>query len=158
MLSEIELAWAAGFFDGEGSVGISFHSTMRSGKRYRNHVLRVAVLNTHLQSILLFQTMFGGKVYRRKLTGMGKRQVWCWQAGSLKAIRFLESVQPYLKVKASHAIFAIAFQKSKRFGAATTHVRQRVPINIVVHREVLRRSIQALNHGTYSHPPIASNN
>ena len=58
MLSETELAWAAGFFDGEGCVCITFHSTVRSGKRYRNHVLRVSALNTHHESLLLFQNIF----------------------------------------------------------------------------------------------------
>ena len=149
MRSQADLAWAAGFFDGEGSVCITKHTTTMSGRQYTQLALAVSVVNTHEASIRLLQVWFGGQVYRRTMNHLGKRLIWCWKIQSQQALRFLEAIKPYLKVKATHAIYAIAFQHSKRFSSATTKRRDCVPAHVVQHREVIRSCIRALNNGTY---------
>ena len=73
MKNEIDIAWSAGFFDGEGFITIG----RRSGK-YRGHYLRVGVNHVAIGPLLKLQEIFGGKIqYEEKVKGNRKpRHRW----------------------------------------------------------------------------------
>lgn len=108
-MDTIELAWYAGFMDGEGTITI---------KRY-NRVSKIAYLvmcsctqvdkypnNKIIES---FKERFGGTVYR--YTQKPKDKNWIdsiqWAVASSKAIKFLTQIKPFLRLKDKQADVAL---------------------------------------------------
>jgi len=87
------LAWAAGFFEGEGSVDI---------KRRPNNNFLIRTSATNCVSAYLYRLsfLFGGNVYPKnsidKRAKSQKRHRWCWEIGANKAYLFLEAILPYM--------------------------------------------------------------
>jgi hypothetical protein len=88
-----EVAWAGGFFEGEGYV--SFH---REAKRKRRGIV-VGVLSTNRESLERFQAAVGVG----NITGPRKRRApthklqYVWQTGSISDARsVLDMLWPYL--------------------------------------------------------------
>ena len=110
MEDRIFLAWAAGFFDGEGCVLVSPRS---SGKF---HCLFTSVTQQDPTALHLLKQRFGGNVtpdktatsdsYERK---RGAALVWRWKASSVEAHAFLRAIQPYTVVKAEQVRIALEF-------------------------------------------------
>lgn len=89
----IELAWAAGYFDGEGNVG--YYGGKGDGS-YRS--LRLAIGNTQLAELERFQRAVGGL---GSITGPtqlpGRRPIWKWQIQNSDGARsVLSMLWPYL--------------------------------------------------------------
>lgn len=105
-LSELELAYAAGYFDGEGSVHIVADSR-GDGRRY----LRVGVASTDREVIEWFHSHFGGTFSVRQPGPEKNHKVSYWWATSGKvAVAFLEAIYPYLRQKKERVKIARAFQ------------------------------------------------
>ena len=104
----IELAYAAGFFDGEGHIQIYHH---KSEDRF---VLSAGASQATGDIIHWFKEKFGGRERYDEFkqsydkTTMGRRWTWC--CNSTRAALFLIKIRPYLIVKAEQADVAIAFQ------------------------------------------------
>jgi hypothetical protein len=111
--SEQEVAYAAGFFDGEGSVSLCKYVEKQSKYPY-HHRLRICIPNTDFAVIDWLAETFGGTSKTRKKRGNRKAQK-VWTLNGPKASVFLQQVLPYLKVKSPAALLAIDFQ-SKRYG------------------------------------------
>lgn len=60
----VEVAYAAGFFDGEGAVSILRVRPRRSGKGRDIYKVLVIVVNTNRPVLERFQGQFGGKLYK----------------------------------------------------------------------------------------------
>lgn len=80
------LAWAAGFFDGEGS----FHLRDASGLSPM-----ASVSQRHLEVLLKFQEEVGfGKIYHRTKAG---KDVWHWRVTTRREVMLLlELLRPWL--------------------------------------------------------------
>lgn len=109
-MTDLELAWAAGLFEGEGTVRINRPSQRNWG------ALVVSVVNTDKQIVDWFQTRWPG--YMKAATGLKpqQRQAWVWVIAARQAIRFLQAIRPFVvrdkvREKIGHAI---AFQEQKR--------------------------------------------
>lgn len=100
--------YAAGFFDGEGSVYISTGRPLRSGIQY---FLCASVNNTHRGIIDIFHRRFGGAISRTGETKT-KKGVWRLRLYSLGASAFLEAILPHLLLKREQALLAIRFQST----------------------------------------------
>lgn len=110
MKDEIFLAWAAGFFDGEGCVFVG----PRSNGKF--HSLFTTVTQQDPTALHLLKQRFGGNVtpdrtatsnnYERK---RGAVLVWRWKASSVEAHNFLKAIEPYCVVKAEQVRIAIEF-------------------------------------------------
>jgi hypothetical protein len=105
-----ELAWAAGLFEGEGSIGIN--------KPYRSNrggLLRVSVTNTDRDVVEFFHDRWEGSVGARKTPG-GSRDAWIWVTQARKAERFLLALLPYFATERvwTKAQFALCYQGAKR--------------------------------------------
>jgi hypothetical protein len=103
------LAYAAGFFDGEGTVGIDrFRDHGYASYRYR---LRVRIPNTNAQVVQWFKDNFGGSIADQKKSGNRKPQT-IWSTSGNNALQFIKMISPYLLVKQPAAKVAIQYQEN----------------------------------------------
>lgn len=87
----VELAYLAGLFDGEGSVG--FYG---NGKYV---AFTVEIKMTELEVIQLFAERFGGKVWERKPDREGYKTQYRWRMRGERARNAYFALEPYLRVK-----------------------------------------------------------
>ena len=91
---DVDRAWVAGLFDGEGCVSIVINPDI-GGRAH--HGLQCTIAMTSEETILKVQELFGGHVYyKRQLL---KKPVWTWRINSIKAIPFLRSIRPFSVTK-----------------------------------------------------------
>lgn len=92
-----QLAYFAGFFDGEGSVSISKGKQNKGGRIiYR---LSVSVSNSNNLPLLELSKIFGGWLFCRKVRVPSKLPSWQWQITGKKAEYFLKRIYPYVLIK-----------------------------------------------------------
>ena len=102
-----DLAWVAGFFDGEGSVTISHPQPVERPGWFG---LQVRISQITKEPLTVISAMFGGTVgVRDNSGGFGTRQIYQWSLTSTKAGEFLELLLPYLIVKKADALLALEF-------------------------------------------------
>jgi hypothetical protein len=140
-IREKDLIYAAGFFDGEGTVKIE-KGDRRTKKPY-GFRLHIQVSNTHKGVIDWFKETFGaGYVYVRGNKTDGGRDYYDWGLYGHKAQRFLKLLYPYLKVKREDAEIGILFQESiNKYGH-----KKEVPAYELEYRQKLRERLQNLPH------------
>lgn len=88
-MDETAISYAAGLFDGEGSVNLS-----SKGKDLK--IIRTSVANTCKDLLDFLSDNFGGMVYT-KAPRMGTRQQYEWVATGQAAISFLRTIRPHMK-------------------------------------------------------------
>jgi hypothetical protein len=143
----IETAYAAGFFDGEGYVGIQ----MRVGTRCAGPVyqMRVAAYQDDPRPLRAIAERWGGPVRVRKTPRL-RRIAYRWLATGPTAAGFLRDVLPFLIVKKEQAMVALEFQASRRnpgrAGLTPEHRAQCL---------VFRNQIMGLNNMQTQHPDYA---
>lgn len=110
MASEIEKAWAAGLFEGEGSVRINKHTKKNRG------ALLVDIANTDEQLVRFFLVRWGGVITQYAAIEQ-RRGYWRWRCASTMAARFLTDIAPYIQSDDKRARIALGLeyqsQKSK---------------------------------------------
>ena len=89
--------YAAGFFDGEGSVGVDIHYYKNGRLPY--FVVNASVTNTVRAPLLVFKKLWGGKVISWKPAKPHHKTPYRWTVGARKAERFLVDLLPYLRVR-----------------------------------------------------------
>lgn len=108
MIDLFDVAYSAGFFDGEGSIHIG------AGPRY---ALQVSITNTYPPILEWLQERWGGKIYeasnnRSQLTDYPRKcQALWWNGRAAAAV--LQEFEPYIKVKREQLRNALAFQAIK---------------------------------------------
>lgn len=113
-----ELAWAAGFIDGEGTISIKRFHRARKGGRYIYYQpfvsLSQAVVGGHEQGVLKMHQMFGGSISdykdKRDSTRYATKQ---WSAVSNDALKCIKSIYPFLVIKRKNADVLFKFDKTK---------------------------------------------
>lgn len=113
-MTAVELAWAAGLFEGEGTVRIN----KPSNNRKNCGSLLASVVNTDRQVLEFFQARWPG--YMKSATGLGPRQkpAWVWVIAATKAAAFLRDIRPFVvrdrvRQRIDHGLY---FQGQKRRG------------------------------------------
>lgn len=86
-MDEMELAYFAGFFDGEGHVGIYT-------RRYA-----MIVTNADPRPLRRLEEVWGGRVLLKPRDPIGHQDIYQWAAYGHKSRPFLEAILPYTKVK-----------------------------------------------------------
>lgn len=99
VVTDTDLAWAAGIIDGEGSISLA--RCKRQGKD-ETYSLRVQVGNTDPRMILRLKELFGGSIPKVENRGRYK-PMWRWILYGNAAAVFLTSVLPYLVSKRDQA-------------------------------------------------------
>jgi hypothetical protein len=100
ILTEIDKAYIAGFFDGEGCVGY-YNASQTSSRRPSYFHASVNICNTDPRVIMWIQEVTGIGVSRITKFKDGKRRwAYQWQIGKkADVIDFLSTIRPYLRVK-----------------------------------------------------------
>jgi hypothetical protein len=104
------LAWAAGFFDGEGCVLVS----ERNNKTV--YQLFTSVTQQEPTALHMLKQRFGGNVTPDKTAATssyfrkrGAVLAWRWKATSTESYAFLQAIEPYVIVKAEQVRAALCF-------------------------------------------------
>lgn len=113
-LAEADLAWAAGLFEGEGSVRINKPARRNWGS------LTASVVNTDREIVDFFQDRWPG--YCKAATGLRpeQRPAWVWVIAARQAAAFLEAIRPFVRstrVRTKIA-YGLEFQAQKLSGLA----------------------------------------
>lgn len=118
--SQLDLAWAAGIIDGEGSIGIR-KVTYTTRKGYTRYAVALECGNTDIRMLKELQKFFGGSINSRTcLPHINSKPLWTWTLGSKAAYLTISQILPYLRVKRERAELAIHFYESCRDYKYTT--------------------------------------
>ncbi len=108
-----DLAWCAGFFEGEGNVNI--YKNMSGEKRINPHYgLQIEVGNTNPNPLNKLQSIFGGSIMERKdkSIDLHHARFFRWFLSGNRAAEFLKSIIPFLNFKTEQAELGILLQKN----------------------------------------------
>lgn len=120
-----ELAWLAGFFDGEGWIDLALSRG--------NPTLHVAIKNTDLTALERCQAITGvGSIHSTKSK---TKPTWTWRVCGSKAQAVLRWLRPLLTCKASQADVVVAYPIG--------HPGKKLPETVRSRRMALR---EELNH------------
>ncbi len=110
-LTPTETAYIAGFFDGEGSVGISKASNkgVRGRRVNPNYSLHIKFSNSDRPVLEWIAEKVGGWILEHKVPSKYRRH-WKFVKKGSKAMQLLQAMLPYLIVKKEQAEKAIEFQ------------------------------------------------
>jgi hypothetical protein len=118
-LSLTDIAWSAGFMDGEGSMTL-VRDSRRDAHDRRNDTLRPRMngYNTNPEPLFKLQSMYGGTVrpVARKSRPRNQKAAWVWSIANLRAIEAAEIMSPFLTIKKPHAQLLSAFRQTMRYG------------------------------------------
>ena len=110
-MSKTDLAYIAGFFDGEGCISIK---RIRNRNRpFNQYQLEVTVGSTDEWVCERFKFVFGGNVRKTKSRNPNWKPFWVWRASSKTAGVFLKVIIPYLHLKRDRAEIALTFQRAR---------------------------------------------
>lgn len=118
MVSETDKAYAAGLFDGEGSVCISYKMQHTTKSTLPTFSVRVALAMIDEPSVVWLVETFGG-TYDQTNRSKSGTVIHRWTKHGRNAADFLEMVVPYLKLKRARAESAILLARMKRRRGAT---------------------------------------
>lgn len=138
-----KLAWAAGFIDGEGYVGIVRQVDKHKiySQWYRP---TIDVGQSHLEPIRLLQNMFGVGIIR-KIASSNGNPFWHWTVtGPIQIHDVLTQMLPYFVVKRRQAELLLQF-RSTVVPRGSNGRMQHLPNSIMTEREALWAAVKALN-------------
>lgn len=92
-MDERDFVYAAGLFDGEGSVSLVKHRTTRW------HSPQVSVASTDHEICEWFQTRFGGSIVTKQPRMPNHSLSWDWRLTDRRALDFLQKIRPYLVIE-----------------------------------------------------------
>lgn len=129
------LAWAAGFFDGEGYVTIQ----VRGGK-YKGHYLRIGVNHVNESPLLELQRLFGGSIRKQNIDKVkgNRKQRHEWGISCKKAESALIQMLPFILNK--HEVILLALDLQKTMDKTT-----KVTEEVYQYRQDIKEKIQQLN-------------
>lgn len=105
MQPDTQIGYLAGFFDGEGYIGI------QRGKR-NDYTLRIALTNSNFKILQLYEKIYGGKIrVTKKKVDEKYKVVYQWGIDINEALKFLRTIHPYTSVKRAQIELAISFQE-----------------------------------------------
>lgn len=138
-----QLAWAAGFMDGDGHISIQNRKTKHKEKTYTGTYLRVGACQASLAPLEKLQSLFGGSIKPKNSgpnpQGYNRKPQWVWCLSTEQAKNALEQMMPYLVHKQKVAKLALEFQNTM------SDNKQKLSDDIVAKRIQLQTEIATLN-------------
>lgn len=135
--SSSQLAYVAGFIDGEGcfTIGVS------NGKTSVNphHHVALVVTNTNEQVINFLRETFQVGSINTRAAKKNHKQCWNWIVYGKNAVSIAEQLMPYLIVKRRAAELIIELQQTKN------KFVKPLPPEVLAKREALRQELNAIN-------------
>jgi hypothetical protein len=133
--TDTELAYLAGFIDGEGSICVfGYHNR-------RHSALRLTAYNTNREVLEWIAFNFGGRVRPVKRRTPKNRPQFVWEISARPAATILLAIRPYLQVKAQQAelfLEVVATLQSNNTAVAD---------NVLDFRRRIAARVSALNRG-----------
>jgi hypothetical protein len=128
-----DIAWAAGLFEGEGSVGL--HSNHQ--RRYSR--LRISVTSTDIEIVEFFHERWGGTVRSCGFASPRANEAFVWMLQGPATLPFLLDLLPEIRRQRIRERFAIAIesQKMRRMGVEDPAYHERL--------QELQRQLYVLN-------------
>jgi len=109
-----QLAYIAGFFDGEGSITIHQNGGKAPRGKSPNHMLQVSIGNTNPLVLRWLHEEFGGSYCLRRRPSERHRTCHQWIVRAHEALVFLIAIEPFLKMKKEQCNVALEFQSRKK--------------------------------------------
>lgn len=140
-----DLAWCAGFFDGEGFIIIQKRKLKRGEKIYTGHYLRIGINHVRPEPLEEIKRVLGGTLRFDSNSvlhckdGYIRKPRYSWTASTQEAGQALLEMMPYFKNKNKEAALALDFLKTIQ-----TH-KQTVPDEVTFLREQFHQAIKNLN-------------
>lgn len=148
------LAYAAGLFDGEGSISIVLVKQNKNPE-ILTHRLMLSLTNTDAAATRWMKLHFGGfiskhcsSLVQNPIHKTSER----WQCSNLHAEKFLKAVLPFLILKAERAELGLKLRETRlvcKGGPGRGHAGepQKNPVtdNLYAYRETLRQRVLQLN-------------
>ena len=110
MTRQEQIIWAAGFFDGEGYIGIC----KKKVKETVSHCLKLQVTNVVPTPLQDLKDLFGGSIYKKNRCKSHHRDAFTWQAEHIIATNAIIELLPFLRVKKDEALLGLEFQSRKK--------------------------------------------
>jgi hypothetical protein len=113
-LTDVDRAWMAGFFDGEGSIGL--YRKFKNGVFYAVST-RLTIAQTDKNILVPFLDAFGGALSlldRPERKTSRHTQYWTWSCDNVSyAALFMQTIRPWLRHKGDEADILIDFLKNR---------------------------------------------
>jgi len=117
-MKEKDICYTAGFFDGDGHICFEELKQKRTKKGWSDVVsyrIAIRLVNTNLPVIKKMQKLWGGFIYKRKMTDKRRTQAYDLIIVRKEAIKkFIELVYPHLIVRKNQVEKAIESYKLAR--------------------------------------------
>ena len=149
MDDKLFLAWAAGFFDGEGSVIVELSKEKACLHGYRTS-LHANVTQTSLPCLHLFLNRFGGGIATSEhRTPNGRRWAvqYRWGVRNEAALQFLREILPYTVVKKEQIEVALQYPLYNTEGKKYGSPRNPIPDEVMQTRLGIRADLQHIRAG-----------
>ena len=99
-LSDREIGYLAGFFDGEGCVSIDQHiHTKRGIAGLRTFSINVRISNVNLEVLEWFQSLVGGHIYTHDKPKGNRKPNWQIYLSGKPAKQLFDAIEPFVIVK-----------------------------------------------------------
>ncbi len=108
-----DLAYCAGFFDGEGCISLC----KDNNSVYR---LYIKISSTDYSVLEWVQEHFGGSIYRERKGTEKRKESWGWYCKTEDQIVFLFGILPYTIIKRAQIIEALNYHFEKQNGGKLT--------------------------------------
>ncbi|MHB8961975.1 MAG: LAGLIDADG family homing endonuclease [Saccharofermentanales bacterium] len=151
MITEVEHAYLAGFFDGEGCVSIVEDG---SGKNTQSPklglIVNITSCDKHILDLWASKTGIGSVYIGTKARG-NARTGNQWKASSRGATELLQLIYPYLNIKKKEADIAFKFQETMgghSGSSKNSHGGQRVPDEVIQQRYLYKDELTRLKGTT----------
>lgn len=135
-----DLAWCAGFFDGEGYVTIQRRTSKYKDKVYHSHYLRIGINHVAPEPLLEMSRVFGGKIKLDDYNIVGNRKSrHIWMLSCTQAESALTQMMPYFKNKNKAAELGLELQQTM------SKSKENIGEDKHLYRELLKQELQTLN-------------
>lgn len=156
------LAWAAGFFDGEGCVLVEKSKELKCKHGFRTS-LHASVTQTSKPCLELFLTRFGGSlITSESRTPAGRRWAvqYRWVVRNEEALAFLAAIAPYVVVKKSQVQAALTYPMKSENGKKYGRQGNPIPDSVMQARLELRDLLRGIRAGmkTPAKPALETQN
>jgi len=97
-LKETDIAWAAGFIEGEGSVS--------------SNPFFIIAFQVNKEPVEKLCTLFGGSLYLVNHNGLGKSPIWQWVVRGIRAIHVFNKIYIFLSKKRFNQMIEALYGKA----------------------------------------------
>ena len=132
-MKNIDLAWAAGFFDGEGC--ISFARRQRTKAKNLEYELTLIIGQANISPLRKFHKIFGGKIRLDSLA------YFRWTCNYKESLQVLVLLQPFLFLKQKEAKLALLY-KELYLGKGTNITKDLLEKRNRLYRAIKRKKVK----------------